>query len=431
MNKSRSTMFLFACAAALVVAVTSAEAQRGGATGGPGGGAPGAERIRHLLYIGTPGDQGTDNQSGVVVLDADRNFSFVKRISYELPAALMPGGKVSGIAASVPLQMLYVTQDGSLTAFDLTTDKIAWTFKGEDTPVEPPVGRGGGSSPTGCCERPWVLPDGETLVVGSHYNAWWYYIDGATGEVLDRLDTPEANVAHNLAVSPDGRIGLLGSMSSPSNGKAGLAVIDVPSRSIVRYMTFTEMVRPLTINHDASLVYVNVNGLVGFEIGDVATGEVIGRYEVPGTGTTGRGGRGGSTSHGIGMLPDESEIWVADPVNNAWQVWDNPGDGRNPVYNPAKTIKPSLPVGHSWMTVSNDGRLAFLGDGVIIDTATHQEIAVMRDEFGRAIPHTEKVLHLGFQNGKLVENNNQFAVGDAEAYAARMARTSDRPRTTN
>jgi len=34
------------------------------------------------------------------------------------------------------------------------------------------------------------------------------------------------------------------------------------------------------------------------------------------------------TSHGIGMTPDESEIWVADPVNHAWQVWDNPGDGR-------------------------------------------------------------------------------------------------------
>jgi len=38
------------------------------------------------------------------------------------------------------------------------------------------------------------------------------------------------------------------------------------------------------------------------------------------------------------MTPDESEIWVTDVVNDAWQIWDNPGDGRNPVYNPSKTV---------------------------------------------------------------------------------------------
>ena len=243
MKKLRSAMFAVACAAAVVVAVTSVYTQ---------GGATSDEYTRHLLYIGTPGDNGTDNQSGVVVLDADKNFSFIKRISYDLPAAQMPGGKVSGIAASVPLQMLYVAQDGSLTAIDLTTDKIAWRFTGEKTPVAPANGRRN-SSPTGCCERPWVLPDGETLLVASHYNGWWYYIDGATGEMLYRLDTPEANVAHNLAVSPDGQIGLLGSMSSPSIGKAGLAVIDVPARKIVRHMTFTEMVRPLTMMRASSM----------------------------------------------------------------------------------------------------------------------------------------------------------------------------------
>jgi hypothetical protein len=244
--------------------VTYVGAQR--PAGAPDQRIPASERIRHLVYIGTPGDQGTDNQSGVIVLDADKNYSFVKRISYDLPAAKMPGGKVSGIAVSVPLQMLYITQDGSMTAFDLGTDKIAWRFSGESTPVERPNGRGG-SSLTGCCERPWLLPDGKTLIVGSHYNAWWYYIDGQTGKVLAKVPTPEANVAHNLNVTADGKTALLSSMSSPTIGKAGLAVLDVASKKILRYMTFSEMVRPLTMNHDGSLVYVNVNGLIGFEIG--------------------------------------------------------------------------------------------------------------------------------------------------------------------
>jgi len=38
-------------------------------------------------------------------------------------------------------------------------------------------------------------------------------------------------------------------------------------------MTFSEMVRPLTINHDGSLVYVNVNDLIGFEIGGCQNGQ--------------------------------------------------------------------------------------------------------------------------------------------------------------
>jgi DNA-binding beta-propeller fold protein YncE len=388
--------------------MTYVSAQRAGAPGAPqrGGGPPRGEQIRHLVYIATPGDNGTDNQSGVVVLDADKNYSFLKRISYGLPAAQMPGPKNAGIAVSVPLQMLYVTTDGWMKAIDLTTDQIAWTFKGETEPVARTRG-----AASGCCERPWLLPDGKTLVVGSSYNSWWYYIDGATGKVLSKLPVPEAPVAHNLTLTADGKLGLMGSMSSPP--KAGLAVVDVPNQKVLRYMTFSEMVRPLTMNHDGSLVYVNVNNLIGFEIGEVATGKVLGQFKVPDTPK--------ETSHGIGMTPDESEIWVADPHNDAWQVWDNPGDGRHPVYNASKIMKPAAGVEHSWITMSNDGKLAFVGDSSVFDVKTHKEIAVMKDEFGRRIVHTEKVLYLGFKDGKLVEGNNQFAVGDAKAYAARMA----------
>jgi hypothetical protein len=91
--------------------------------------------VRHLVYIATPGDNDTDNQSGIVVLDADKDYSFLKRISYDLPASTMPGPKVSGITVSLPLQILYVTTDGYIMAFDLATDKIAWTFNGETGPV--------------------------------------------------------------------------------------------------------------------------------------------------------------------------------------------------------------------------------------------------------------------------------------------------------
>ena len=209
MHKLRTAMLATTCAVAVVAAMTQVSAQRG--AGAPRESVP----VRHLVYIATPGDNGTDNQSGIVVLDGDKGYSFLKRISYQLPASRMPGPKVSGIAVSLPLQMLYVTVDGYMTAFDLATDKIAWTFNGESAPVARTRG-----AASGCCERPWLLPDGKTLVVGSSYNSWWYYIDGATGKSLGKLATPEANVAHNLALTADGKLGIMGSMSSPKNGKA-------------------------------------------------------------------------------------------------------------------------------------------------------------------------------------------------------------------
>jgi len=412
MQKLRAAVLAATCAVVAASATTDVRAQRGPRP------LSNVEPVRHLVYIATPGDNGTDNQSGVVVLDADKDYSFLKRISYDLPASKMPGPKISGITVSLPLQMLYVTSDGWMKAIDLTTDKVAWTFNGESAPVERTRG-----AASGCCERPWTLPDGKTLLVGSSYNSWWYYIDGATGRSLFKLPTPEANVAHNLAVTADGKLAITGSMSSPKNGKAGVAVLDVPNRKVLRYMTFSEMVRPLTINHDGSLVYVNVNDLIGFEIGDVKTGQMLKRLEAPGD------WKGKGYSHGIGMTPDESEIWVADPVNGLWHVWDNPGDGRSPVYNASKTIKPSAGVAHSWIDMTNDGKLALLGDSVVVDVKTHKEIAVLKDEYGRRIVHTEKALFLNFQDGKLIEANNQFAIGDAKAYAARMgSKTSDQQR---
>src|SRR2546425_8203512 len=142
-------------ATSCVVAVVSALSAQSGARA-PQESSP----VRHLVYIGTPGDNGTDNQSGVIVLDADKDYSFIKRIPYDLPAALMPAPKVSGITASLPLQMLYVTVDGWMTALDLGTDKFVWTFKGETVPVARTRG-----AESGCCERPWTLPDGKTLLV--------------------------------------------------------------------------------------------------------------------------------------------------------------------------------------------------------------------------------------------------------------------------
>ena len=78
MYKLRTLMLTTSCAVAAVSALSAQTPSRA---------AQGSEGVRHLVYIATPGDSGTDNQSGIIVLDADKGYSFIKRISYNLPAS--------------------------------------------------------------------------------------------------------------------------------------------------------------------------------------------------------------------------------------------------------------------------------------------------------------------------------------------------------
>jgi hypothetical protein len=349
------------------------------------------------------------------VLDADKGYSFIKRISYDLPAARMPAPKVSGIEVSVPLQMLYVATNGWLMGIDLKTDRPVWTFNGESAPVsrtrEPraAVASARGRCPT--ASRCWS--DQATTAGGIN-------IDSATGKVLGKLDTPDTP-GRAQPRAHGGRQSRVPWFDVESEGGQGWTRDHRRARAQgdeVHHLL--EMVRPLTINHDGSLVYVNVNDLIGFEIGDTQTGKMIKRVELPGGAWKGKG-----YSHGIGMTPDESEIWVADPVNGVWQVWDNPGDGRNPSTTRPRSSSRRRASSTRWVSMTNDGKLAFLGDSSVIDVKTHKEIAVMKDEFGRRIVHTEKLLYLTFRDGQLIETNNQFAIGNAKAYAARQTSTQN------
>ena len=50
-------------------------------------------------------------------------------------------------------------------------------------------------------------------------------------------------------------------------------------------------------------------------------------------------------------------VVLEQPGQFAWQIWDNPGDGRNPVYNPSKTVPIQAGIGSSWISMTNDGKM--------------------------------------------------------------------------
>src|SRR5215470_10248380 len=223
------------------------------------------KRDRRLVYVALPGGSAGGqfssemNGVGIVVVDVDRNFEFVKRIpTWNVPASVS-AEEVSGVAASRATNMMYVATRGRLAAFDLGTDQKAWENTYDGT----------------CCERPEVMPDGKTLVVGSDLKDFWYVIDAQSGALKGKIQAPKSMFAHNMALSPDGK-----TVFMAPNGVT-MTVGDVPSMKAIKTITFSDHVRPFVINHNATRVYANLNNLLGFEIADVKTGEVIKRIEAP------------------------------------------------------------------------------------------------------------------------------------------------------
>ena len=76
----------------------------------------------------------------------------------------------------------------------------------------------------------------------------------------------------------DGTRAYLSSIRSPY-----VTVVDTGDDHVIRRVgPFGDSIRPFTINGRNTLAIVNVNRLIGFEVGDIATGEKLWRVTAPG-----------------------------------------------------------------------------------------------------------------------------------------------------
>ena len=148
---------------------------------------------------------------------------------------------------------------------------------------------------------------------------------------------------------------------------------------------------------------MNVNGLLGFEIGDLETGKKLHRVEVQGF-EKGRVKRHGCPSHGIGLTPDEKELWVSDGHNSRVHIFDNT------VMPPKQVASIKLLDQPGWVTFSIDGTLAYPSSGEVIDVRTRKIVARLTDEKGREVG-SEKLLEIDFKDGVPVRNGDQFGRG--------------------
>jgi hypothetical protein len=343
-------------------------------------------REHRFLYVAVPGIRNYVEYGGIGILvyDIDAGYRFVRRIPTFTTAPGEPPENVKGIAASARTGKLYLTTQRRLAAFDLDTDRILWNRTYE-----------------GGCDRMALSPDGRVVYVPSFEGPHWRMIDAATGDIIATLVTNSG--AHNTIYGSDGRHVFLGGLKSPT-----LLVADSKTHAVsLQVGPFGGAIRPFTINGAETRCFVNVNDLLGFEIGDLTTGKVLHRVEVSGY-QKGAVKRHGCPSHGIALTPDEHELWLADAANNALHVFDAT------VMPPRQSSSIALRDQPGWITMSIDGRRAYPSTGEIVDTITKRVVATLQDEAGRAV-QSEKLIEIVFANGEPIRAGNQFALGRASS----------------
>jgi lysophospholipase L1-like esterase len=336
--------------------------------------------IQRLLYVAAPGirDYQQFGGQGVLVFDIDQQHRFVRRI--DSPAGKEKPANIKGICASVATRRLYETTPTKLYCLDLVTDKPLWE-----------------QALPGGCDRMSITPDGQFLYVPSFEKEIWNVVDGASGEVVATVTTNSG--AHNTICSLDGQRAFLAGLRSPV-----LTVVDAHTHKKVKEIgPFSAAIRPFTINDHRTHCFVCVNGLLGFEIGDLVTGKKLGRVEVAGV-ETGPVKRHGCPSHGIGLSPDERELWLCDGHNSKLHVFDLSADP------PKQTHSIALREQPGWVTFSLDGQFAYPSTGEVIDTVSKKIVTALKDEAGREV-HSEKMLEVHFQAGKPVRVGDQFGLG--------------------
>ena len=337
---------------------------------------------RRFLYVATPGIRNYLEYGGhgILVFDIDQGHKFLKRLP---SAGLDDKGQplnVKGLCANAQTRRLYVSTIKTLMSFDLVGEKLLWEKAYE-----------------GGCDRMALSPDGKVMYLPSLEKAHWHVIDALSGGVIKKL-TPDSG-AHNTIYALDGKHAYLAGLKSPL-----LRVTETKNHTIIREVgPFSNAIRPFSVNGSGTLCFVNVNDLLGFEVGDLTTGKMWHRVEVQGF-KKGPTKRHGCPSHGVALTPDEKELWLTDAANSRLHIFDSTA------MPPKQTAAIELRDQPGWISFGIDGRYAYPSTGDVIETKTRKIVAGLKDEKGADV-QSEKLLEIDFAGGKPLRAGDQFGLG--------------------
>ena len=294
---------------------------------------------------------------------------------------------VRGVCASAATGTLYLAHQtrngGSVIAVDLSSHTVLWNKL-----YQPNV------------DRLSCTPDGRKLYIPCHESFTDDCVivaDAATGAEFSRIHVSPR--PHDCLNSLSGDRVYIETKSS-----AYIAVIDTSTDTILKQIgPFAGIGGPYTINGTQTRLYGNFFGVNGFQIGDITTGHVVGTAEIAGqTGVPGQ-----LNQHGIGLRPDETEVWVNDGVGGQpfIHVFDITVSPPRHIHD----VRLSYTHPH-WVTFTINGDFAYpsgpkLGGRPtdVIDTSTYARVT--------SIGPSEDLLEVDVEHGRIVRVGNQFGVG--------------------
>ena len=341
-----------------------------------------AAPLERRLYI--------TNAAGISVYDIDRGHALLRKI--EIPNS----GDYKGIAASAQLNRLYVTshRGDELICLDLATDAVLWRKN---------VGA--------YADSHWVTPDGQRIYMPLRGEIAWVVLDARDGSQLARIETERGK---RYEVDPIQDIGPHNTWINQAGTRVYMEVLTVPYIYVADMKTnkvlgkigpFSKGIRPFAVSDDETLLYANVDGLLGYEVASIQKGPWSGRViqrvvartpperlaEIP---EPPRAKPHSTPSHGLNLRPDQKEVWMVDGVYGYVYVFDATSKSPAQIASIPIFQDPKERPHPGWLTFSLDGRFAYPDGGVVIDTATKQIVA--------RIPTSEKLIEIDFQAGRAI-----------------------------
>jgi YVTN family beta-propeller protein len=250
-----------------------------------------------------------------------------------------------GIAAPASQDLVLVTieesKPGELVWIDPATDKITRRL-----PIGP--------APNQLA----MTPDGKFAYVPVS-DGYYEVFDVPAAKMIERIFT--GGRPHNTVCSADGKRMYLAPMGSPKK----VTIVDVATHKAIGEIPFTSVVRPVAITKDEKRFFAEVDGLVGIEMADVASRKMVQRVPAE---LAPEHKQKGSRSHGLGIRPDQKEIWECDVEHKEVHVYDITSERPKQIA--------TIPMGGNvyWLTFSPDGRFCYVSvlsrnEVAVVDTA--------------------------------------------------------------
>ena len=148
-------------------------------------------------------------------------------------------------------------------------------------------------------------------------------VDVIDAKTLEKVKTiPVEGSAHNVYVTPDGQFVVVGSVAAKR-----LTVIDENTLQPAWHITFEEGVRPLAFERgrdgSTTRIFVQLSNLHGFVVVDFHAHQEIQRVHLPDEPRRGKA-HSSAPSHGIGVSPDGTMLWVDSSLASGVFVYSLP-----------------------------------------------------------------------------------------------------------